>query len=316
MVGESPLNIVVLAGGDSAEREVSLDSGRAVVNALAQRGHAVTSVDPATTLLTEYCWDRADVAFLALHGPFGEDGQVQAILDRIGVPYTGSDAAASRLAFSKSASKECFLANGIPTPSYVLIHRSDSAARIREQAETIGFPIVVKPDSQGSSLGVSLVPSRGQLNAAIELCFQFDDHGLIESAIDGTEWTVGLIDEELLPAIQIETDRDYFDFNAKYQSETTRYLFEFDVGRDIVDSIESISRATCVALGTRGIVRVDLRLDHEGSPWVLEANTIPGFTDHSLIPKAAARLGISFGELCEMAVHSVLSATVAQPQTQ
>lgn len=307
------LNVVVLAGGDTAEREVSLDSGRAVTWALSQRGHRVTPIDPAETLLAEYSWGDVDVVFLALHGPFGEDGQIQAILDRIRVPYTGSGAAASRLAFSKSASKECFFTQGIPTPSYVLIHQSDSPVQLCNHAESIGFPLVVKPDSQGSSIGVSIVRSLVELTAAVELCFRYDAHGLIESAIEGTEWTVGLLDDRILPALQIETDREYFDFNAKYESETTRYLFEFDVGREVVKDIESVAQRACAVLGTQGLARVDLRLDQENRPWVLEVNTIPGLTDHSLVPKSAARLGISFGELCERALRSCLSASVPQP---
>lgn len=301
-----PLRIVVLLGGESAEREVSLKSGAAVSQALRSRGHAVVEVDPAETSLAGYDWRGADAAFIALHGTYGEDGGVQTVLQTAGVPYTGSGPQASRLAFSKSAAKERFALHRVPTPAYVLIHESDTADRIRRQAAALGYPLVVKPDAQGSSLGVSIVTSPEELPQALSRCFHYDHFGLLECYVPGTEWTVGMIDDDPLPLIRIRTDRGFFDFQAKYEDDGTRYEFEFDVPAEGLRRIESAAQNACRGLGTRGLARVDLILDKQQRPWVLEVNTVPGLTDHSLVPKAAARKGLPFAELCERLVRSCL----------
>ena len=300
----SSLRVAVLSGGDSDERIVSLKSGQAVADALTERGHRVLHLDPAIVELSGIDWRQFDVAFVALHGRFGEDGQVQQILDEAHVSYTGSDALASRLAFSKSAAKERFALFGVPTPPYSLIHYNDELAQIDRKAAEIGYPLVVKPDTQGSSLGVSIVRTPAALAAALKLCFQFDSFGVLETMIEGTEWTVGLIDRQILPAIKIETDREFFDWQAKYEDDETRYLFDPDLPRSVIQTIESVALEAGAALGTRGLARVDLRLDEQNQPWVLEVNTIPGFTDHSLLPKAAARIGIDFPTLCDRIVRS------------
>lgn len=304
----TPLRIAVLAGGDSAEREISLRSGAAVTRALAERGHAVVEIDPATVDLACHDWHGIDVVFIALHGSFGEDGQVQRILEDAGIPYTGSGVQASRLAFSKSASKERFLQHHVPTAPYVLFHESDTADRILRHANSLGFPLVVKPDTQGSSLGVSIVKSPDDLPAALTKCLQFDSFGLLESAVIGTEWTVGLLDGHALPLIRIETSRPFFDFQAKYEDDETLYIFDCDVAVDVALRIEQTARNACLALGTCGLTRVDLIVDKYQRPWVLEVNTVPGLTDHSLVPKAAARIGLSLGELCERTIQSSLTA--------
>ncbi len=305
----------MLSGGDSPERVISLESGAAVAAALQQRGHHVTRVDPAEVDLTDYRWAAVDVAFLALHGHFGEDGQVQQILETAGVAYTGSDSAASRVAFSKSASKERFLQCGVPTPAYVLVHESDASTHIREQAKRIGFPLVVKPDGQGSSLGVSIVRSADELPEALAQCFYFDAFGILEAAVIGSEWTVGILDDVTLPAIQIETDRGFFDYAAKYEDDATRYRFDSAVASDMIATIEATGRQACSSLGTRGLARVDIMLDDANRPWTLEVNTIPGLTDHSLIPKAAARVGMDLSALCERAIASCLKFAAARPQS-
>lgn len=308
-----PLRIAVLAGGDSDERSISLKSGAAVEAALTRCGHRVLHLDPAIVELPGIDWSQFDVAFIALHGRFGEDGQVQRLLEEANVPYTGSDAVASRLAFSKSAAKERFLESGVPTPSYFLIHYADDFDHIRRQVETLGYPLVVKPDTQGSSLGVSIVRTPNQLSSALRLCFQFDGFGIVESMIEGSEWTVGLIDSQILPAIKIETDRSFFDWTAKYEDDATRYLFDTKTSRQVTEQIENVSQKACIALGTRGLVRVDLRLDGNDQPWILEINTIPGMTDHSLIPKAAAQMGIDFPTLCDQLVRSCRPSKTHKP---
>lgn len=305
--------VAVLAGGDSDECEISLQSGAAVHRALSQRGHLALHLDPAVVDLNGIDWSQFDVAFLALHGQFGEDGQVQSVLDDAGIPYTGSDATASRLAFSKSAAKERFLQFGVPTPEYALVHYSEDQSRIERIIREIGFPMVIKPDSQGSSLGVTIVHTPDVVPTALKHCFQFDSFAVIERAIPGMEWTVGLLDELVLPPIHIETNREFFDWNAKYEDDDTRYLFETDVPRNIVSTIADVAQNACRALGVCGLSRVDLRLDPQMLPWVLEINTIPGFTSHSLVPKAAARIGIEFGELCEHAIRSSLRRSPPRP---
>jgi len=304
----SPLQVVLLAGGPSPERAVSLNSGAAVQRALTEQGHVVTFVDPAEVDLQRYDWSGCDVVFLALHGTFGEDGQVQQILDDAGIPYTGSGVRASRAAFSKSVSKERFLQRGVSTAPYVLVHASDSPERLYQQAAHIGFPCVVKPDAQGSSLGVSIVHKPAELAAALDLSFSLDPFGLIERAVLGTEWTVGVLDDLTLPVIQIVPARAFYDYSAKYEDDDTQYRFEFDVPGEVVRRIETAARRACQALETKGLARVDVLLDNSGQPWVLEINTIPGMTDHSLVPKAAARAGLSFPELCEQTILSCLPA--------
>lgn len=304
--------IAVLLGGDSAEREISLASGTHVVETLVAAGHQVCQIDPKFVDLTEYDWTGIDVAFLALHGKFGEDGHVQSILDLQGIPYTGSDAEASRIGISKSATKERLIQHGIPTAPYVLIHESDSPERILMHARSIGFPLVVKPDTQGSSLGVSIVNSEAELPIAVANCFKLDSFGLLEMAIVGSEWTVGMLDEVHLPAIQISTGRKFFTYEAKYQDDDTGYSFDYDVPAGVVRLIEQTAQHACRALGTRGMARVDIMLDQHQQPYVLEINTIPGLTDHSLVPKAAARIGWSFAELCERAMISCLNSTAVR----
>ncbi len=300
------LRIAVLSGGPSAERLISLKSGSAVARALAAFGHSVCEIDPAVVDVSSFDWGPFDVAFIALHGKFGEDGQIQEILERGLIPYTGSGVAASRLAISKSASKERFAQHHVPTAPYVLIHESDTAHRIGQQAEQLGFPLVVKPDTQGSSLGVTIVQKPADLPAALARCFHFDTFGLLEQAICGSEWTVGLIDERALPPIRIGTQRAFFDYQAKYEDDETRYQFDYDVPAEVVERIVQTARNACTALGTSGLARVDLILDQTGTPQVLEVNTVPGLTDHSLAPKAAARLGMSLTDLCQECVQSAL----------
>lgn len=301
-----PFHVALLAGGISAERSISLESGAAVRAALVARRHRVTWLDPAEVALEELDWRPFDVAFLALHGAGGEDGTVQTLLESAGVPYTGSDANASKLAFGKSACKERFLRRAVPTPGYVLIHESDDAARIERLARALGFPLVVKPDAQGSSLGVSLVESPDDLPAALGSCFQYDRFGLLETAIRGSEWTVGFLDDRALAPLRIDSPRAIFDFDAKYADTGTTYRFADESESPVARAVESAAAAARSAVGTRGLARVDLRVDRQGCPWVLEVNTIPGLTSHSLVPKAAAHEGLAFEDLIETCLRQAL----------
>jgi D-alanine-D-alanine ligase len=303
----TPLRVLLLAGGPSAEREISFASGAAVASALRSRGHVVTEYDPKDGSLDGLDPDQFDVAFIALHGTFGEDGQVQHLLEELGLPFTGSHSKASRVAIRKIATKESLTAHSLPTPDFTPIHPSESAEAIRKKAATFGYPLVIKPNAEGSSLGVTIVPSSLELPAALARCFHYGPEGLMENCINGQEWTVGLIDEVVLPPVQIVSAREFYDFEAKYASDETQYLFETETPTVVLETMQQIAIEACSAIGTQGIVRVDFRLDRFGQPWVLELNTIPGMTSHSLIPKAAARMGIDFEEVCERALQSALN---------
>lgn len=305
--------IALLLGGDSDEAVISQRSGLAVQAALASLGHTVIPIDPAVIDLQGVDWSHFDAVFNALHGRFGEDGQVQEILDRVGIPYTGSDAATSRLTFSKSAAKERLLQFGVPTPEYVLIHACDPFDRLRQTVNSMGYPVVIKPDTQGSSLGISIVHQPAQLDGALQRCFEYDSFGIVERYIQGTEWTVGLLDDLVLPPICIRTTRTFFDYQAKYEDDNTEYLFDTDWSQQEIAHLQEIAVAASRALGIRGMARVDLRADAQRAPWVLEINTIPGMTDHSLVPKAAAHAGIDFADLCDRAVRSCLRCGPSRP---
>jgi D-alanine--D-alanine ligase len=309
--------VLVLQGGPSAEREISLKSGNAVASALLKIGHNVETIDPRDINLSALNWKRWDVVFNALHGTFGEDGQVQEILDRAGIPYTGSGMKASQLAFDKRAAKQVFRSHSIPTPEYLAVGRkvhgdhcvfslADRPEEIYAVVERMGFPVVVKPNAQGSSIGVRWVDEMCQLIPAIEAALNYDKLVLIERAILGSEWTVGFIDSRPLPAIQVKSQRGWFDFEAKYEDDQTRYVFDHELPLTVQYNLYETAQRACRALGTRGVARVDLRLDYADEPWVLEVNTSPGMTDHSLVPKSAARLGMSYEDLCDLIIRRAI----------
>ncbi|QDU38192.1 D-alanine--D-alanine ligase Ddl [Maioricimonas rarisocia] len=302
----NPLRVAVLYGGDSEEREISLESGEAVIEALRSRGHEVLPVDPLHQPLEKFSWTDVDVAFIALHGRFGEDGQVQQILETAQIPYTGSSAESSRLAFSKSAAKERMLLRDIPTPNYALIHSGDERARITAMASQIGYPLVAKPDQQGSSLGVRFVHEPGQLMSAIEDVFEFGTFCVLESVIAGEEWTVGVLDSLLLPPIRIEVPEGFYDFDSKYKDERTEYHVESGPLGTVAARVSHVGARAAAALGTAGLARIDVRVDGAGQPWVLEVNTVPGMTSHSLVPKSAAAIGWDFPELCDRTLRNAL----------
>ncbi len=307
--------IAVLYGGRSAEREVSLASGQAVAKALEERGHHVVLIDADPEGLHAVSWSGIDVVFNALHGSFGEDGSLQQFLEVNGLPYTGSGPAASRLTFSKSATKQKLNAHGLPTPVFRLIHHADENSQLRKWGEEIGYPLVVKPDRQGSSLGVSIVRSASELPQAVEACFRFGHFGLLESYVPGEEWTVPVFDDQPLPAILIETSCEFFDYQAKYEDHRTSYqvVGSKRQGDEMLD-LSKIACQVCHVLGTAGIARVDFRVDPGGHPWVLEVNTSPGMTDHSLVPKSAERAGYSLGRLCEEACRRAWTRSVLMQQ--
>jgi len=286
-------------GGNSAERAISLQSGHAVANALDSSGHQVDRIDPAKTNLCSFNWPACDVIFIALHGTFGEDGQLQTILEKTNIPYTGSNPTASRLAFHKSKAKKIFNQHNIPTPESIIFSDDICFEEIEQRAQQLGYPLFVKPEAQGSSIGVSLVNQPQELQAAIDLCLEYDSLGLIEKAITGSEWTLGLFEETVFPIIQIKYNHHFYDHHAKYEDESTSFIFDTNLSSATKQKLISTGTAAYKALGASGVARVDLILDQQGIPWVLEVNTIPGMTDHSNIPLAAKEMGWSFPTLCE-----------------
>lgn len=315
------LKVVVLAGGESAERTVSLASGRAVVDALAEAEHEIRLFDPANTALGEITWADFDACFIALHGGAGEDGRIQEQLESLGVLYTGSNPPASRLAMSKSAAKERFVAAGLPTAPYVVFEFSDASAGLTSagavayrlndaMASAINFPLVIKPDRQGSSLGVGIAANSDELMMRVSDAQRFDSCVLAEKWIDGREFTVAVLGRRPLPLIEIITPHGIFDYPAKYESALTHYRFDHGLTRHCTQRISEVAVAAVEALGCSGLARADLMLDTCGQPWLLEVNTVPGLTEHSLAPKAAAQAGMSMSDLCCWMLHDALAAEV------
>jgi D-alanine-D-alanine ligase len=301
------LRVAVLAGGDSSEREVSLASGRQVMASLAQRGHDVEWFDPALRDLASIPWDRFDVGFIALHGGSGEDGRVQAQLESWGVPFTGSGSVAASLAMSKSSAKERMLASAVPTLPYVSFVVDEPRGFVADRVAGLGYPVVVKPDSQGSSLGVGFAADAGELDVCIDAARCFGTLMLAEPWIDGREFTVAVLGREALPILEIATPRGLFDYEAKYRCTATEYRFETGLSPEIAERLRNIATASAEALGAAGLARVDLMLSRVGDPWVLEVNTVPGMTDHSLAPMAAEHAGMNFADLCDWMLHDALT---------
>lgn len=302
------LRIAVLAGGESAERDVSLASGRAVASALSVAGHHIEVVDPAISDLARIQWSGFDACFIALHGGPGEDGRVQGLLESFGVCYTGSGPEASQLAMSKSAAKDRFAQAGVLTAEYVVFEKATGRKLDHFDPAEIGFPLVVKPDRQGSSIGVGFAGNDAELHARVSEAERFDSCVLAERWIDGREFTVAVRGRRPLPLLEIVTPRALFDYEAKYENALTEYRFEHGLSDAVAERVTSTAVAAAEALETAGLVRVDLIVDRAGRPWVLEVNTVPGLTAHSLAPKAAARAGLDMTDLCQWMIDNALLA--------
>jgi D-alanine-D-alanine ligase len=287
--------VAVMLGGRSSEREVSLDTGTAVLDALRARGIDAQPWDPAEKSMAEFAVAGFDRVWIALHGPGGEDGALQGLLQWLGIPYTGSGVMASALAMDKVRSKHLFRAVGIPTPDYAVAFSREEAS---VAAENIGFPLIIKPSGQGSSVGMTKVFERGELNDAIELAVQYGDTVLLETCINGDEFTVAVLQGRALPSIRIVTPRVFYDYRAKYESDRTEYICPGTQSDEEEAMYAGIAVAACRELGCTGWARVDFMAGADGQPLVLEVNTVPGMTSHSLVPMAARQDGIDFGELC------------------
>lgn len=286
--------VAVLMGGPSSEREISLKSGTAVCEAIKAAGYKPVAIDVVDEWETQLKRIKPHVAFIALHGKFGEDGTVQAILEDMGIPYTGSGVRASRLAMDKAASRRIFKGAGIPVPECRIIKKPSYEI----EGNTLGFPLVVKPSSQGSSIGLTIVENKSQLKKAMDLAYVFDEHILVERFIKGDELTVGILGEKPLPVIKIVPTRRFYDYKAKYQNGRTQYLVPAPIKPLLYKKAQELAVSAHKALGCADFSRVDMRLGKDGAIRVLEVNSIPGLTEKSLLPKAAACEGLNFTQLC------------------
>jgi len=296
--------VAVLYGGDSAEREVSLDTGSAVLAALQARGIDAHGWDPAGHSMNELADAGFERVWIALHGPGGEDGAIQGALQWLGLPYTGSGVMASALAMDKVRSKRVFDAAGIPTPDYAIVRHHSHAILA---AEDFGYPLILKPACQGSSVGMTKVFEPDDLSAAVDLALSFDGIAIVEPCILGDEFTVAILQGEALPSIRIETPRVFYDYRAKYESDRTEYHCPGTQSDDEESTYATLAVAAFAELGCAGWGRVDFMTGSDGQPQVLEVNTVPGMTSHSLVPMAAKKTGVDFAELCWRILETSLS---------
>jgi D-alanine-D-alanine ligase len=302
------LAITVLAGGPGGEHDVSVNSGAAVAEALQSLGHDVRVEDVGPDNLAALA-RQVDCVFIALHGRFGEDGQVQTILDRRGLCYVGSDPGACEMAMDKQRAKEKFVELGIPTPRFAVA----TSETIREAVAAWSLPVVVKPVAEGSSLHCHLIRDFEQFKPAVLDVIEEYDRCLVEEYIPGKEITVGVLGDKALPPIEIRTKREFYDYQAKYVDEDTEYIFDIDLPEDLLDHVVQMSLDAHKGLGCRDFSRVDWRIDDRRlKPYLLEVNVIPGLTSHSLVPKAARHAGLEMPQMCQFIVDAALKRKFAR----
>lgn len=284
--------VAVLMGGDSAEREISLKSGGEVLVAMQTLGLDAHAYDPSREGVAAL--SGFDRAFIALHGRGGEDGVIQGVLQALNVPYTGSGVLGSALAMDKHRSKLVWQGESLPTPAFRMLRGPED---LDAAVQALGLPLMVKPSQEGSSIGMTRVSEPGQLQQAWEEAVRYDDQVVAESWIEGEEYTVSLLEDEVLPSIRLETPRGFYDFEAKYRAGDTLYHCPSGLDAESEAAMQALAREAFALLGAEGWGRVDFMRDPAGRHWLLEANTVPGMTDHSLVPMAAAAAGIGMPEL-------------------
>lgn len=296
--------VAVLMGGWSAEREVSLSSGKAVLKALLAKGVDAYGIDvQKATFLQQITQGSYDRVFNILHGPGGEDGVIQGVLEVLEIPYTGSGVMASALAMDKLRSKQLLEGAGIPTPAYLKLEDNTDAGVV---AATLGLPVMVKPALEGSSIGMSRVNEPEELVTAYQLAAQFNSDVLAERWIGGNEYTVAILGDDALPVIKLETPHVFYDYDAKYKSNDTTYLCPCGLSSSEEQQLQRLALSAYHALGANDWGRVDIMCDEDGSPWVIEINTVPGMTDHSLVPMAAKAAGMRFDDLAVKILEQTL----------
>ena len=288
--------VAVLMGGSSAEREISLMSGNGVLKALRSKGVDAHAFDPSQRDLSELRRDKFERCFVALHGRGGEDGTLQGALETMGMPYTGSGVLGSAIGMDKWRTKMVWLANGLPTPRYRILSAADDWTAV---ARELGLPLIVKPANEGSTLGLTKVADASQLPAAYELAARkYRDTALAESFIDGPEYTASILGETALPLIRIVAPQGNYDYQNKYFTDDTKYLCPCGLPAQQEAELQALALRAFKLVGCSGWGRIDLMLDASGKPWLLEVNTSPGMTGHSLVPMAARAVGISYEDLC------------------
>ena len=302
----SSISVALLAGGASGERDISLASGAGAREALEEAGFHVTMLDPVVKNdLVRLITEDFDVAFICLHGRYGEDGTIQGMLDLLGIPYIGSGVWSSAIAIDKARSKLFYQKNGINTPQSMLLKRDD-AVDVDAIVKTVGVPCVVKPASAGSALGVHILTDRADIADAVESVFTIDCEAIIETYIKGTELTVSVIGNKepfSLPIIEIVPKNEFYDFESKYAPGGSQHICPARLSDEQTKKVQEIAVAAHKALGCRGVSRTDIIMDGNGVCWVLETNTLPGMTSTSLLPDAARVAGYSFSELCTMLIQ-------------
>ncbi|MGE6530930.1 D-alanine--D-alanine ligase [Pseudomonas sp. NPDC077382] len=296
--------VAVLYGGKSAEREVSLKSGAAVLAALQSAGVDAFGIDVDDDLLVRLSSERIDRAFIVLHGRGGEDGSMQGLLECAGIPYTGSGILASALAMDKLRTKQVWQSLGLPTPRHAVLA---SEADCRAAADSLGFPLIVKPAHEGSSIGMAKVAGVDELIAAWRAASLYDSQVLVEQWIQGPEFTIATLRGEVLPPIGLGTPHTFYDYDAKYVANDTQYRIPCGLDAAKEQELKELSARACEAVGIQGWARVDVMQDNSGAFWLLEVNTVPGMTDHSLVPMAARAAGLDFQQL----VLAILDASMA-----
>jgi D-alanine-D-alanine ligase len=290
--------IGVLMGGLSAERDVSLATGRAVVKALRRKGYRAASLDVGRDVAARLGRRRVEIAFIALHGKGGEDGAIQGLLESLGIPCTGSGVLSSALAMDKKYSKWLFKVHRLPTAPFLVLREGVPEGR-RWPFPGLRPPVVVKPTCEGSTIGVGLVKKVKELSPALKAAFRCGREVMVEQYIPGRELTVGVLGGEALPVIEVVAPSGFYDYRAKYRSTSTRYLVPAPLESRLARRLQAMALAAHRALGCSGATRVDFRLQPDGKPFLLEVNTVPGMTETSLLPKAAQAAGISFEDLVE-----------------
>ena len=304
------MKIGVLMGGRSAEREVSLRSGNAVYTALKGLGYDAVAIDTDSEICEVLRRERIKIAFIALHGGDGENGTIQGMLEVLGIPYTGSGVLASALAMDKEASKKIFLFHNIPVPPFEVLSRGQSALGGAKSIDSshVDFlmPWVVKPATEGSSIGVSIIKDEREIRPAVEKAFFLGNRVIIEKYIEGKEVHIGILNDRVLGGVEGRPSLEFYSYEAKYHAGLTEYILPPEINGETYERAKETALSAHIALGCRGATRVDLRIDGEGNPYVLEVNTIPGMTETSLLPKIAGLAGLDFPALIEEMFRSVL----------
>ncbi|QQR88963.1 MAG: D-alanine--D-alanine ligase [Myxococcales bacterium] len=309
-------HIGVLMGGISEEREISLRTGEAIYAALKKQGYLVSKIIVDRDVDVTLRKTTIDMAFIALHGTYGEDGCIQGLLELRGIPYTGSGVLASALCMNKAKSKELFRLHNIPTAPYYLVRR-DQLASYKKLHEDFAFPVFVKPNNQGSSVGGSRAQTLEELKESLELAAKFDHEILVERFVPGREVTIGVLHGKALGAIEIEPKREFYDYKAKYEAGQSEYHFPARLSQEHYDSVLALAEKANACLGVTGVSRVDTLVTEGGNTYVLEVNTMPGMTsESSLVPKIAAGLGFSFEELCVAILEGIPLAKAQQSKAQ